>query len=269
MKNTRKIEIPMLGTFNETVLPTQINTEPAKTIDLFSVKEDKYSVFREIDMEMQDKTPIENVTDDFGDFLSADAPKSPTPSEEKADNWGDWSFNSEPVSKPEPVTITENLFDMAEAQAGPKIENTFDPGFSLNSDLLNFNLSGSDFSKDSIREPKKILEETNDKVEWITSETKSIHLDETDNEFKDFLTAELKPPVLDNLSRHSSLPSLEFKISPSEETELESIWRKCLETCLNILQEGWEIFNSVTTKSVLEEVFSTQEATDYLNSKSF
>ncbi|KAK6625489.1 hypothetical protein RUM43_005787 [Polyplax serrata] len=112
---TRVIEIPMLGTFNETVLPTQVKSQPG--IDLISVEEDKYSALRDLCVEEKPaevSAQQDTGCDDFGDFLSAEippprkesstvllqeVPKENTPNSlmesEDDDKWGAWNFNSD------------------------------------------------------------------------------------------------------------------------------------------------------------------------------
>lgn len=297
--NTRRIEIPMLGTFNETVLPTQaVHTGG---LELFSMEEDKYSALREVQLESEKVEAAEasTVQDDFGDFLCADVPNSSIPSSAvpssaepippdwtptahplpvstlsvdsmeaassivtepgPSESWGDWNFSTEPV------------FEQAPTAPETQLEDKFESILSFD-DLLHLKTEEENKQTESPeRKQSAVISFTafeDDKLDWLSSQDtpKTIQLDiSQEDDFGEFLTPDLKPSA-DALSRHSSLPSLDLKMSPNEESGNEVTWRRCLECCLNLLQEALELF-AVCTKTVLDEVFSTQEAADYMNSK--
>lgn len=293
----------MLGTFNETTLPTQSEvTTQQPTVELFSIEEDKYSALREVELELkmnnESKQSNTDGTDDFGEFLSAEVPST---SMEEADLWGDWK-------KPEPPKETSTEFPSS------KVENDDsnrppDVGSALNFDLLSLNEDDNskpkplhDYSTEvnnghcsvledpfgCITEPIPDLKEeskinvysdllvlSNLKSEencifpstsHTTSELNVKDLSEDD--FGVFFTSDFNAPVQET-TREDSLPSLELRMLSSEGGEQENIRKKCLMACLNLLQQGMEILNGVKSTSVLEEVFATQEAINYLNSEYF
>ncbi|KAL0272016.1 UNVERIFIED_CONTAM: hypothetical protein PYX00_005154 [Menopon gallinae] len=303
-KNTRIIEIPMLGTFSETTLPTQSETHIQQpSVELFSLEEDKYSALREVEMEMKMKnTELKQDnpegTDDFGEFLSAEIPPTSGQANEETDLWGDWK-NPNPVSVPDEkfLEFTNNNLENNDSKKQSDVSSA------LNFDLLSLNVDesskplyeyGSDIKSEqcsiledpfrSITEPiPKLMEEnktninndflisSNSKTEEnsvfpSTSQTPSglIVKDSNDEDFGMFFTSDFNPPVQETI-REDLLPSLDLKMLPSEGGEPENIRKKCLTACLNIMQQGIHIINGVKSASVLEEVFSTQEAINYLN----
>ncbi|XP_046998921.1 synergin gamma-like isoform X1 [Schistocerca americana] len=84
-----------------------------------------------------------------------------------------------------------------------------------------------------------------------------------------------------SLSRHGSLPSLDLKVYPSgseqpgashsqnvspQAVEHEvTEWCRCVQSCLSLLQAALNLFSSVTSEEVLEEVLHIGEGKDYLN----
>lgn len=293
-ENTRKIEIPMLGTLNETVLPTQTKSQDS-SIDLISVEEDKYSALREIKLEVdlsatKPASNSEEINDEFGDFLSADIPslgselssfqnnsKVPTDLllDDEGENWREWTFKTEP----------ENENSGSACSKDPIIDSTSEKDFEP------FNLLYLDDQKNKISNysaPQEQQDILNISIPPIDFES----FKEKDNDFgSGKMNLELHQPAspqvtntqpdyellnlfgnpvqsaFNNFNKHDSLPSLDFQISPNEESEQETIWRKCLEMCQNLIQEGVDIFNKVDKKSVLDEIFATPKTNEYLNCK--
>lgn len=317
-ENTRQIDIPMLGKFNETVLPTQTKTSKP-SVDLLVVQEDKYSALRDLECSIADtntesKNTSEEINDEFGDFLSADIPTPITVLETDSpvekfqttisatevlntdkECWGDWSFNNEINLTTTNSTLQDSSATNIEEQLnavpkGPTVTETdlFDSFSLLNSKEENTKVNGlgtSDFfgsllnsnnapSKELSSKEESVQENQsyNDIFDVLSNSTSVIEplsfkvvKNDGDSEEWDFMAA---PPqnLTPSLSRHNSITSLDLKILPSEEVEMEIIWKKCLQSCQNLIQEGFEIFNSITDKPVLDEVFLLDKTSAYLKS---
>lgn len=334
---TRRIEIPSVGTFKETTLPVGINKSPLvekqpenttfepapnKMGDpLLSMAEDKYGALRGLEL-FKEKSTLPEVSEDFGEFLSADLP-----SEKAVEAWNAWNSS---------VNVPEIAFE--ETTLKTLLDDSYDVGLAhieIPSDVLlpqpsvvaaeptmkissGVDLLGDSFDLPStLNVPSAIPEHDitsnlNPEMSQVSenyvtpnSGNKISVPDDGFNDFGDFVTPSFEsldavvptltlPPLEDNGSIHSSTPSFDLSLTrhdswsslefPAEkdlgaklsrknsipsldlqvEAEPHQVASRCLQCCHALLKEAIQIFNGVSDKSILREVFETQQAQNYL-----
>ncbi|XP_048508508.1 synergin gamma-like isoform X2 [Athalia rosae] len=218
----------------------------ASRLDLMSTQpvEDKYSALRVLIEQPQ--TPkletdlaIETAMDDFGDFVSAQQPEPPSqtlPAQESVDFFSSFDFKDSNND-----CATENTLDqqISDSFSNLRVESVTDPSFSIEK---------SDINNDPV-----IQKEDNISVNSI----------------------ELGSGSLNCIPRSGSVPSLDLKCfltnSQDEDHQIENMhqliyweWKQYMESCVLLLQVAANIFTSIASEEVLQEVLSTAQGYNFL-----
>lgn len=259
--------------------PLQTNTSIVE-LDLMSSQEDKYSVFRQLDIPAEihrddQKAKEEDDEEEFGDFLGTvkayeePIPQVPQVSEMTKNTWTmDLLTISETNSLKSPQSLQSlpSLRSTVEGSPSEMLDTTDEFG-----DFISYPVGGSASVESQSVSSLEIaiwdmLSVNGGKTSPRADSVPSLELKISDEDPEPDVQTKLQSLLLD---RGTPIPADRYslfgsEVSPQDLDAPHSDWNRCLESCCKLVSDAVNVFNNIVNPKVCEEVIQSEEGSEFI-----